>query len=332
MPKIAVIGLGGMGRHHARVLTQVLGHKIAAASDTFPEARDRFAADYPEAQMFEDHRALLAKAKPDVAWICLPTFLHKEATIDCAQAGVHVMVEKPMALTTEECLAMDAAAKKAKIKLMPAFCRRFDNHWGTLKRIIADESLLGRPIVWRQLAGGGSPGPTWFVQKDKGGGPFIDGCVHNHDFCLWTFGKAVSVKSSLITMGKGTCLDTGMADIVFEKGDRTTLNWSWGCPKGSQSARGEDVLGSTGVLHFGIPEKHRPAGFDPAKQDGFHIYREGGAVEVHTFEKNDMYAGEDKHFLDCIASNKEPSVTAADGLAATQIAERIFADAERKGS
>jgi len=331
MPKIAVIGCGGMGRHHANVLSKVLGHKIAAASDEFSESRSRFAADFPDTQLFENHRALLEKAKPDVAWICLPTFLHKDATIDCTKAGVHVMLEKPMALSSIECRAIAAAAKKARIKLMLAFCRRFDNHWGTLKRLIAGESLLGRPIVWRQMFGSNSPGP-WFVEKDKGGGPFIDGCVHNHDFCLWTFGKAVSVKSSLLTLGTGTALDTGVADIVFEKGDRTSLNWSWGCPKGSCGAGGQDVLGSTGVLHFGIPEKHRPAGFNPEKQDGFHIVREGGAVEVHTFEKNDMYAGEDKHFLDCVASDKEPSVTAADGLAATQIAERIFADAERKGS
>ena len=150
--------------------------------------------------------------------------------------------------------------------------------------------------------------------------------------CLWTFGKAVSVKSSLVTLGKGSALDTGMADVVFEGGDRTTLNWSWGVPPGATGAGGQDVLGSTGVLRFGVPEERRPKDFEPGKHDGFHVIRGKDDVEVFTYERNDMYAEEDAHFLECVASGKDPIVGAAEGLAATALAERVFADAERQGS
>lgn len=235
MPKIAIVGCGGMGRHHAGVITKKLGHKIAAACDEFPAARERFQTDFPGAETFADLRSMLEKAKPEAVWICLPTYLHKAATLTCAQAKVHVMLEKPMALLSSECREMDEAARKGGIKLMLAFCRRFDNHWGTLKALLVEKHVLGRPIVWRHMAGSGSPG-NWFTQKDQGGGPFIDGCVHNWDFCLWTFGPAVSVKSSLLTLGQGTSLDTGVVDVVFGQGDRTTMLWSWGLPPGARGA------------------------------------------------------------------------------------------------
>ncbi|MBE7463404.1 MAG: Gfo/Idh/MocA family oxidoreductase [Planctomycetes bacterium] len=331
MPKIAMLGLGGMGRHHAHVLTKKLGHTLFAVSDEFPEARDRFKAEYPGTLVFENHKDLLEKARPDVAWVCLPTFLHHPVALDCAAAGVHVMLEKPMALKSDECRAIDTAAKKAKIKLMLAFCRRFDAHWGTLRKILAEDSVLGRPVVWRQMFAGSGPG-RWFMDQNLGGGPFIDGCVHNHDFNLWTFGKAVSVKSSLVRLAPTSAWDTGVADIVFERGDRTSLNWSWGLPKGSRGINTQDVLGAKGALHFGIPEAHRPADFDPQTQDGFHVIGQDGAVSVHTFHKNDMYEEEDRHFLECVERDREPSVGAAEGLAATELAERIFADAERTGS
>ncbi|MCZ7646557.1 MAG: Gfo/Idh/MocA family oxidoreductase [Planctomycetota bacterium] len=270
-------------------------------------------------------------AKPDAAWVCLPTFLHKPVTLDCAAAGVHVMLEKPMALRGSECREMDAAARKAGIKLMLAFCRRFDNHWGTLKRLLTEDEALGRPIVWRQMFAGGGPG-RWFIDKDKGGGPFIDGCVHNHDFNLWTFGKAVSVKSSLLILGSGSAWDTGVADIVFEKGDRTTLSWSWGLPGKSRGVNAQDVLGPKGTIHFDLPEDQKPAGFDAKTHGAFRVLREDGKAEVVTFEHNDMYEGEDRHFLECVERDREPCVGAADGLASTELAERIFADTERRGS
>ena len=194
MPRIGMIGCGGMGRHHANVLTKKLGHTIVAASDAFDETRERFGAEYPKTQMFGNHAEMLDKAKPDVVWNCLPTFLHTDVTLDCIRAGAHVMIEKPMALTSAECETMGRAATGAGIKLMVALCRRFDNFWGKLKTLLTKDEVIGRPVVWRHMNAMGSP-RTWFVDKDKGGGPFIDGCVHNYDFCLWTFGAAKSVKS-----------------------------------------------------------------------------------------------------------------------------------------
>lgn len=328
MPKIAMIGCGGMGRHHARVLTGKLDCKIAAASDAFDAARERFQADYPETALFKDHRALLEKARPDAVWICLPTFLHTAVAVDCARAGVHVMLEKPMALTAGECSALKMAVRTAGIKLMVAFCRRFDNHWGALRRLLVEDEVIGRPVVWRQMSASGSPG-SWYADADKGGGPFLDGCVHNYDFCLWTFGRAVGVKSSLLRLGGGTAFDTGVADVVFADGDRTTLNWSWGLPRGARGASGQDILGSRGALHFGIPDSSRPDGFDPDRQGGFHVVRGQDELEVFTFEKNDMYEAEDRHFLACLASGEDPVPGPAEGLAATELAERVLRDADR---
>lgn len=100
----------------------------------------------------------------------------------------------------------------------------------------------------------------------------------------------------------------------------------------ARAARAQDVLGSGGALHFGIPAERRPKDFNPEKQDGFHVIRGKDEIEVFTFEKNDMYEAEDRHFLECVASGKDPVPGAADGLAATALAERAWADSERKGS
>ena len=98
MPKIAIIGCGGMGRHHANVLTRKLERPIAAASDEFEAARRRFRDDYPDTEVFANHKELLEKVKPDAVWICLPTFLHTAVALDCARSGAHILIEKPITI------------------------------------------------------------------------------------------------------------------------------------------------------------------------------------------------------------------------------------------
>lgn len=320
--KLAIIGCGNMGLGHARRI-ETLGHSVAAACDAFPGARDEFKAKYPKTQIFDDHRTLLEKARPDAVWICLPTFLHKQTVLDCAAAKVHAMIEKPMALTEADCREMDSAMRAAKAKLMIAFCRRFDTYWGKLREVLVERRALGKPVVWRHIACGRPP-RDWFLQKDKGGGPFMDGCVHNWDFCLWTFGAAKSVKASLLTLSEHDALDTGVADVIFESGDRTTLNWCWGVPAGARGANDQDILGRSGVLRFSLPDEHKPKGFNAETMGGFHISRGKDQVEVFTYEKNDMYVEEDRHFLECIAQDREPICGGAAGIAATALAERVF--------
>jgi predicted dehydrogenase len=133
-----------------------------------------------------------------------------------ARHGKHVFCEKPMAMNMEDALEMEAVCREAGVKLQLGFVRRFDNEWLKFKEIVTS-GQLGRPVVWRTAsAGQGAPTP-WFFQRELGGGPFMDGAVHNYDFGNYMFGKVKSVTARGTTIQPNrTAIDTGIASIEYE--------------------------------------------------------------------------------------------------------------------
>ena len=124
-----------------------------------------------------------------------------------------MLCEKPMAMTLRDCDAMIAAAENAGTTLMVGHVRRYDTDWGTWRSLV-EKGVIGRPVLWRQTAGGGHPG-NWFMDARMGGGPFMDGCVHNWDFANWVFGQPAEAVASLMRLAKTSAFDTGTVAILF---------------------------------------------------------------------------------------------------------------------
>jgi phthalate 4,5-cis-dihydrodiol dehydrogenase len=123
--RIGIAGLGLAGSTMAQAIAAHPNAKVAAAADVKREVRENFARDFP-VETYATVEEMSASANIDVVYIATPNRLHKEHAVSAAERGKHIIVEKPMALTLEECDTMIAAAEKNRVKLVAGHTHSFD--------------------------------------------------------------------------------------------------------------------------------------------------------------------------------------------------------------
>ncbi len=331
--RLAIIGCGGISSLHAQACQELESVELAACADV-DEAKARdFAREFEVPDAVADYDELLSRNDLHAVDICVPTFLHAQVAVAAARAGKHILCEKPIAMTLADADAIIGAARTAGVKLMVAFPRRFSAQWRAFGQIITD-GQIGRPVVWREVNAGAGPlrdpsAPPWHLDGKKGGGPFIDNWIHHYDFARLIFGEPAWAWASLRTMkDDSTSLDTGTCIVEFAAGDQLMISSSWGLPgRGHDDCRGgstRDVLGPRGAI---VPGPSRLGGKPPhfvvnsaSKQSRKVCYeRETGG---------EWFCGEIAHFVECVAEDREPSVTGEDGRRALEIGLAILRSSE----
>jgi predicted dehydrogenase len=310
---IGIIGCGGIHNAHAPHLIDNDDAFIACAMDTDADAAKAHCDKYGTANWTTDRAALLARPDVGAVVICTPTGTHAEIAIAAAAAGKHVLCEKPMAMAAADCEAMEAACRRAGVVLQIAFVRHFCNEWLTLREII-QSGRIGRPVVWRSVMGGSGAPEPWFFDREMGGGPFIDGAVHNYDFARFIFGDAVGVVSDIRKLkADTTAWDTGTVIVNFGSGDQLIMAWSWGMPgfgKGVPADGAHDVLGPLGNITFPGGNKLKVNLADGEQM-----------VEFEADTGSDWFGRQMAHFVGCCRTGNAPVTGAKEGIEATRIAE-----------
>lgn len=194
----AVIGVGLVGPTHARFVTEADGAELKVVCDV-REDRGRPLADKYGAEWLADYRAVMQRDDIDVVTICLPTALHLEVGRAAAEAGKHVLVEKPIELNLDRAMELIACCKRHGVKLGAIFNRRFV--FGTRRAHEAvQHGELGQLIVadmrfksWRPPEYYSSSGwrGTW---SKEGGAALINQGIHGVDLMTWTAGPIVRVQ------------------------------------------------------------------------------------------------------------------------------------------
>lgn len=133
MIKVAVIGVGSMGRNHARVYSELADVRLVGVADDNLQVANAVARSF-NTTAYQDYRELLEKEQPDAVSIAVPTALHEAAATAALQAGVHVLIEKPIAATVEEGRRLIALAAAHKRKLMVGHIVRFNPAMQVLKQ------------------------------------------------------------------------------------------------------------------------------------------------------------------------------------------------------
>jgi myo-inositol 2-dehydrogenase/D-chiro-inositol 1-dehydrogenase len=308
-----------MGLYQARVFDQVAGCVLTAGADPSPQMRERFTTTFPHARVYDAPETLIAQPDIDAVVIAVPTGLHQPIASKALAAGKPVLLEKPMARTVPQCLKLIEDTDKHNTLLMVAHCRRYDPHWKSWGEYVTS-GKLGSPILWRNVLAGFGPG-SWFMDHELGGGPLIDGAVHNYDFANWIFDEPETVLSSSIKMDPTvSAIDTGSAVIRYKSGDQMLLCWSW-------AARGSylhDIIGPQGFIQFG------PGALTPPKEEEEdHQYccftdREGRQALIPSKRRPDMYTLQAEHFLACIRGEAECLTPGSEAIKAVAVAEAIL--------
>ena len=204
MLKIGLVGYGFIGGMHSSCYAATGKAQVVAVADVEPDRRASAEAALG-CQTYASIEDMLSSADIDIVDICTPTYLHRQHAITAAEAGKHILCEKPMALSTEDCDAMIAAANKAGVSMMVGHVIRFWPEYQVVKDII-DSGKYGK-VLWlsaRRL----SPPATWAWQgwladPAKSGGAIHDLHIHDQDYIEYLIGSPSKVSSIGIPGPKG---------------------------------------------------------------------------------------------------------------------------------
>ncbi len=251
MINLGIIGGGNISATHARAASEIEGLKIAAVYGTNHEkcarlSKDYGATAYANLDSFFKHRPL------DLVAIGSPSGLHAEQGIAAAQSGLHVLVEKPLDITTERADALIAECDRANVKLGVFFQDRVAPDLCKLKDLI-DTGGLGEPILataqvkWfrsPEYYGSSRWRGTWALD---GGGALINQGVHTVDLLLWLLGDITRVSARAITaLHNIEVEDTLVATLEFANGAIGTLEASTAIYPGYP--RRLELCGSAGTI------------------------------------------------------------------------------------
>ena len=198
--KFGLIGYGAWGSYHGEAIAVGEGTELAAIACKSEKTYQKAASDYPDAAVYRDYGELLKRDDIEAVDIVLPTFLHARVGVEALNAGKHVLLEKPMAATAEECDSLLEAAKRNGKVLSVGHEFRLSTQWGKVKELV-DQGKIGRPLyilvsLFRFPYRKGSE--DWRYDRKRVGSWILEEPIHFFDFILWIFeslGTPQSIKA-----------------------------------------------------------------------------------------------------------------------------------------
>lgn len=275
--------------------------QVVAVADVVPEKAEKIAKGFG-AKVYNDAMSLINEADVDIVDVCLPTFLHAEHTVAACERGLHVLCEKPMAVSLEEADAMIEAAEKAGVKLMVAQVVRFWPEYNKMYELI-QEGSLGKPLFATGCRFSQTPMYSWnhwLLDPKLSGGGALDMHIHDVDYVTWLFGDPEQVSAVGVEDEKGVGLiDTS---VRYKNGANVSIGGGWLMPTGYPFTTEMTIYCEKGCLEFSAR-----AGVNIEARDevtrAIKVYRPGQEVEVIPVDGRDAYEIEIEYFLDCVAQD-----------------------------
>ena len=343
--KIGIIGCGGIANgKHMPALSNLKNVEMVAFCDIVIERAEKAKKEYgtADARVYSDYNEMLAKEKLDAVSVTTWNAEHARATIAALNAGCNVICEKPMAMNTEEAVAMEKAAIKSGKLLQIGFVRRYGGDALSAKDFIdsgkAGDIFFARVSYERR---NGCPG-RWFADKKySGGGPLIDLGVHVMDLARYLAGRPKPVSAYGVTVAKAIERDenkekvgeawhsetkgqfaqdvedfaTGF--IKFDNGFVINVSTSFRLnlvvPRDNV-----EILGTKAGLILAAPTKYLLC-------DGTE-----GVIDDKDYPSsdfNDIFRAEMAHFIDCVRNGTECRAPAHDGVVLMQMIDALYESA-----
>lgn len=323
---IALLGCGFIAEIHANCYAGFARDARVEAVLGRTEARARaFAERFGIPRWFTDYREALALDEVHIADICLPNYLHAEATLHAAAAAKHVICEKPLCMNLQEADQMIAACREAGVRLMYAEELCFAPKYVRAKALV-DEGALGKVYLVKHSEKHFGPHADWFWDVSlSGGGVMLDMGCHAFEFFRWVLGKpkARSVYSHMGTYVHGDKTkgdDNSIAIVEFDGPAAGMAEESW-AKRGGMDDRAE-VYGSEGVtyadlLHGNALETYSERGYGYAVEKAPET--KGWTFTIYEEAWNYGFPQELTHFVECVKTGAQPLETGEDGRAVLEI-------------
>ena len=317
--RYAVVGLG----HIAQVAVlpafeNARNSELLALVSDDPEKLNKLGRKYSLDHLYSYDDFSRALSNVDAVFLTLPNHLHREYAVRAAAAGIHVLCEKPMAPTAEDCLAMINASEQNHTKLMIAYRLHFEA--GNLEAIkLANSGKIGDPRFFTSEFAQQVADDNIRIQEpvSRGGGPLYDMGVYCINAARYLFRSEPVEVTALAASKKGDTRFIKAEEMVSVAmrfpGERMA---AFTCSFGGHDVSRYTLIGEKGALRA-----------DPAYE-----YAEGIKLQItigektnaRVFRKRDQFAAELTYFSDCVLKNKAPEPDGFEGLADVRIIEAIY--------
>lgn len=316
--RIGIIGAGRIGRSHAEALKAFPDHTLAGFADPNLDLARALAAEFG-GSAYGDYRELLSAGDSEAVVVGVPHCLHREVSVDCFAAGQHVLLEKPMACSLEECDEIIAAAQAARKKLMIGYTHHFMPVIRAARRLILD-GQLGKLVLGTDLMAYGQVEPEserkikWLLRKDAaGGGTVMNNGSHSIGRLMFMTGQQVTAVYAACGNERPdlTHIDVELHTLGmlhFAGGAVISL---WQDAYGARNECRNEFTGTGGALVF------------PTYGGKLTLYRGGEAEEIAA-EGPPTWQAEWQEFLDAVAEDREPSISGYWGRRVVEVAQAMY--------
>ncbi|MEF2245106.1 MULTISPECIES: Gfo/Idh/MocA family protein [unclassified Paenibacillus] len=332
MIKVGLIGFGFMGRMHfdnyVRLMKEGRDVQLVAICDLRIEelkhgstwgniATEQSVYDLTPYNLYDNIQDMLDNEELDMVDLALPTPLHADVSCSMLERGLHVLCEKPIALSAEEGRRMAETARKTGNKLMIGQCLRFWPAYEYLKSCVED-GRYGNVVSGNFFRGGASP-QGWFLDGTQSGGCMVDMHVHDTDVINWLFGMPTHVSSLARNVIPGSAYDTVSTNYFYPDNKVINAQADW-------TLQGDFGFSMTYRVNF---EKGNIV-FD---EKGVKVNPEGAEGFMAELSSDMGYYREISYFIDTINNNTENTVcTPESAVKSLEIIEAEIRSADNQGA
>ncbi len=315
--RLGVIGCGRWGPNYVRNFSEMTDSQVIACADPSDSALTRMRERFPGVRGYADYREMIGSDECDAVVVVTPASTHREIAQACLQAGKHVLVEKPLASTAEDAVALMECERAPEQILMVGHIFRFNSAVNRARELVYD-GTLGQVRYLHFIRTNLGP-----VRKDVS--VLWDLAPHDVSMALYLLNatpRTVSATTQAYLKTKG---DVGVISLTFGDGCLATIFVSWIDPR---KQRRMDIVGSRATLQFddmNLSEPlrichaalHEEPSYDTFGE--FQLIAHSSNVIIPTIESREPLKVQCEHFLQCIRSGKQPTADVEDGVRVCQI-------------
>jgi predicted dehydrogenase len=313
-----LIGCGDISNKRvAPALRETAGSALVAVARARAELAAEFAQRHGARRSYADWREMLRDPEIDAVYVATPVRWHLEQATAAAEAGKHVLCEKPMAMDVAECERMIAAARAHRVRLGVAYYR---HHYAVVARMrsLITSGEIGRPVFAQvQAFEHFDPGPdhprAWLLRKaQSGGGPMMDFGCHRLEVLLDLLGPVDEVDGfpSKVRFPDREVEDTCVARLKFRSGTEAVLTVTHAA---LESRDVVEIFGSAGSLSVPVLNEGR-----------LRVVTTTGAREEHHPAPRNLHQPLVEDFVRAVTEGRDPTVTGEIGLAVNRVLARIY--------
>jgi len=312
--RFGVLGVGRIGKIHAgNLASRIPGTEVAALADIFPDELAAVAAKSNVGKTFSDYRRVLELPEVDAVAICTPTNTHYQMILDAAAAGKHIFCEKPIDLSIEKIVRINAEVEKRGVELMVGFNRRYDPNFLKVHDTVKAGGI-GEPHILRITSRDPAPPPETYIRAS--GGIFLDMTIHDFDMARYLMGDVTEVYARANVLVDPVFRTAGDWDTVMVT--LTFANGALGAIDNSRKAvygydQRVEVFGSEGMIAVKNNTHDNHVRLD---REGTH-----SALPLDFFmdRYTESYLKEMEAFVDAVRNHRPAPVNGNDGLMAVVI-------------